>query len=49
MLYLDEEVIIHQLQPMSNSSAKDDVMVKVEVEDSYGIYETPNTIGVVFK
>jgi hypothetical protein len=41
--YLGTEVILHQLQPMNNQSGNDEIMIKVEVEESY--YDNPNIIG----
>ena len=43
--YIDTEVILHQLQPMNNQSGNDEIMIKVEVDESY--YDSPNVIGMV--
>ena len=44
---IDAKEIFHQLQPMNKSSGNDDVMIKVEVRDSYGFYNTPITPGMI--
>ena len=38
--------MLHQLQPMNNHSGNDEVMIKVEVDESY--YDSPNVIGTTY-